>query len=109
MRNFFNIIAMVIFCAMLFSCAQKSPYIKVEEQKVTGGKDADDLKKGAALARMECVGCHRFYSPEEYSSEEWKKILQGKSQRLSLRKDQIEKLVVYFQSGSSDREKFREN
>jgi len=102
MRYFYNLIVMAIFCVMFFSCASNSRNLKLKDQKATGEKHSDVLKKGALLARMECGECHKFYSPEEYTSEEWKKIIQGKSQRLSLRKDQITELVIYFQSESSD-------
>lgn len=59
------------------------------------------LKKGRILAMTECAECHRYYSPEEYTPEEWDEIIRGKAQRLSLRADQVDALNLYFKLESN--------
>jgi hypothetical protein len=62
-------------------------------------KDVDTkaLNRGRALAVTECSGCHRFFFPQEYSPEEWRRIIRAMGKRMSLGGKQIEDLNLYFQ------------
>lgn len=98
-------IAISAFCIVLFSCTANRIPLPVQPQK-TGtengtNKEKSLLKKGRILAITECAECHRYYSPEEYTPEEWYGIIRDKAQRLSLGSDQIDALDLYFKSESN--------
>ena len=98
MRYVFYLILLSVFCALTYSCTSKQTSIPTNIQKGEGEIYSNDreLRNGRMLARTKCAECHRFYSPEE-----WKIIIRRKSQRLSLRSDQVTVLDAYFQSESS--------
>ena len=105
MRNIYITITVAIFCTVLFSCTTHQISVSVRKQKAGTGDNLGNMengiwRKGYMLAKTECTGCHRFYSPEEHSPEEWNGIIKGKVKRLSLGRDQVDALDVYFQSES---------
>ena len=105
MKNIPMTIAISAVCLVLFSCTAIRTSLPEQPQNtgVEIGMDKENslLKKGRALAMTECAECHRYYSPEEYTPEEWDGIIQSKAQRLSLRTDQIDAIDFYFKSESS--------
>ena len=109
MRKIYITIFITTFCAVLSACTANRTSRLIKPQKAESEETAGDLKKnmlekGRMLAGTECRECHRYYSPEEYTSEKWEEIIKRKSQRLSLRKDQAAALEAYFQSESSSSE-----
>ena len=105
LRNIYITIPISIFLTMLCSCTTDHTSLLSQTQKTGGEIRLDNienslLRKGHVLARTECAECHRFYSPEEYTPEEWDRIIKEKAQRLSIRKDQVEALDYYFKTES---------
>lgn len=94
-----------IYCFMIISmlfagCAGPSGSLLMRKQlKQYGVADQDipAFQRGKELAAMECAGCHRFFLPREYSSEEWKIIIPAQAKRLSIDKKQTADLKIYFQ------------
>ena len=63
--------------------------------------DKDSYLQGRSLAMTECIGCHRFYSPDEYTPEQWTKIINRKKKRLSLNENQVKDINLYFKIESN--------
>ena len=105
MRYAYSIFIGVLSCAILLACKNYTASLPTPEHlvkygQVSEGVDKDSLTRGRSLAVTECAGCHRFYFPREYSPEEWNRIIRKKAKRLSLGKEQIEDINLYFQTAS---------
>ena len=105
MRYSHPIFIIVLLCAILLACKTYTGSLPTPEQlvkcgQVSGGVDKDSLTRGRALAVTECAGCHRFYFAREYSPNEWNRIIRKKAKRLSLGKEQIADINLYFQTAS---------
>lgn len=103
--RYIYLIIITLSCAFLFSCKTNTASVltfeqKVQHDEILEGIDKDSLKKGRALAKTECASCHRFYFPREYSPEQWTKIIRKKARRLSLGKEQMADINLYFQTES---------
>lgn len=98
----FMIISM-LFATFAAGCAGPSGSLLMRKQlKQYGVADQDipAFQRGKELAAMECAGCHRFFLPREYSPEEWEGIIRNQAKRLSLDKQQIADIKLYFQVAS---------
>ncbi len=109
MRCAHSIFIGVLLCAIFVACKTLPGLLPTSEQLLKSGCasewiDKDSLAKGRVLAVTECVGCHRFYFPKEYTSEQWDRIIRKKAKRLSLSKEQMADINLYFQAASSKRE-----
>jgi len=62
--------------------------------------DSKALNRGRALAVRQCSDCHRFFFPEEYPPEEWRVIIPQMAKRMSLSKEQLKDIDLYFQVAS---------
>jgi hypothetical protein len=105
MRYAHSIFIGVLLCAILIACKTSTgsfptPEKLVKSDDISEGIDKESLTRGRALAVTECAGCHRFYFPREYSPSEWNRIIRKKAKRLSLGKEQIADINLYFQTAS---------
>jgi len=92
---FLTLITLLSFT--LFSCEVHKSSGSRSEKVLYEGTDKESYLRGRSLVMTECINCHRFYSPDEYSPEEWKKIISRKKQRLSLSEDQEKDINLYLQ------------
>ena len=100
-RHYNPTLLAVLLSLFLLACGTYIGSLPTPEQlaksgSVTEGLDMASLKRGRALAMTECVGCHRFFYPSEYSPEEWNRIIQDKAKRLSLGKEQMQDIGFYY-------------
>ena len=105
MRYAHSIFIGVLLCAILIACKTSTGSFPTPEQlvkwdQISEGVDKNSLIRGRALAVTECAGCHRFYFPKQYSPEEWNRVILKHSKRLSLGKEQIADINLYFQTAS---------
>jgi len=105
MRYAHSIFIGVLLCAILFACKTSTGSFPTSEKwvksdQVSEGIDKESLSRGRALAVTECAGCHPFYYPREYSPNEWNRIIRKKAKRLSLGKEQVADINLYFQTAS---------
>ena len=96
----------VLVCSIFLACGTHNALLPTAEQLaasggIPDGPNTDALKSGRALALTECVACHRFFYPGEYSPEEWNEIIQNKAKRLSLGKEQTADISLYLQTASA--------
>ena len=97
-----EIIFLVLFFSIkLFSCNMNTSSDLRSELNFQEGMDKDSYLRGRSLVMTECIGCHRFYSPDEYTSEQWVKIINRKKKRLSLSENQAKDINLYFKIESS--------
>ncbi|GEM_PF-1613045 len=59
-----------------------------------------ELSRGRAYFLRECRTCHRLFAPEERTPESWQTILARKAARVSLTREQYEKLRAYVLAAS---------
>ncbi len=57
-------------------------------------------KRGRFLSRTKCSGCHRFYSPREYSPSEWVPLARQMGKKARLRNRDIKALTAYLKTAS---------
>lgn len=92
----------VAIVVALASCAAKRTMPTVD-QLVDAGSNADieSMRNGRAMAMTECIDCHRFYWPDEYTAEEWEPILDRMADLSSLTPEQLEDLKVYMTAAAA--------
>ena len=105
MRYAHSIFIGVLLCSILIACKTSTGLISNtgktgQSDDISEGIDKEALTRGRALAVTECAGCHRLYFPREYSPDEWNRIIRKKAKRLSLGKEQIADINLYFQTAS---------
>jgi hypothetical protein len=61
-------------CAATKSIAPTQDALPKMQQKVPG-ITLETAEKGYLLYKNKCAGCHRLYSPSEYSFSKWEKTL----------------------------------
>jgi len=61
------------------------------------------IKRGRILATTECMECHRYYRPNEYSKKDWIPIVVKMGKRASLSGKQINDLQRFFQTNSQQK------
>ena len=88
------ILAAFTGCAPKIGASGKAPVATPAESVKPFRQDA--VRKGKQLAATNCIACHRFYFPKEYSPKQWDVILERKRDRLSLTQGQLESLAAYF-------------
>ena len=96
----------LLLCSLFLACGTYTGSLPTPEQLaasvgINKGLDTDSLRRGRALAVTECVACHRFFYPREYSPEEWNEIILKKAKRLSLGKKQMEDIGFYLTTAST--------
>jgi len=95
----------ILLWLILFACKTYTSSLPTPEQLFKNGQVSEEVDKGSltrgrALAVTECSGCHRFYFPKEYSPAEWNRIIIKKAKRLSLGRERIADIKLYFQTAS---------
>ncbi|MCL5965774.1 MAG: hypothetical protein M1550_00900 [Deltaproteobacteria bacterium] len=65
-------------------------------------RDADlaALARGRAVFVTECAACHRLFRPDEYTPQEWKRIVARMAPRASLDSRQTSDLELYLSAAS---------
>lgn len=66
------------------------------------GEPADPatVKQGKVLAESNCVDCHRYYRPGEYSAAVWPSIVESMGEMSSLSHDDMWAMAMYFVAAS---------
>ena len=105
-RHHTYIFLIVLLSLFLLACGMYQGSLPTLEQlaksgDVPEGLDMASLKRGRTLAMTECVSCHRFFYPREYSPEEWNEIILNKAKRLSLGKEQIVDIGLFYRMVST--------
>lgn len=95
----FGTIVLIAGCSFNTASPPKAKVFK-SPARLYKAVDAEKFQEGRTLAVTRCAQCHRFFYPNEFSKEEWRKILNRKAQRLALRQRQVESLKLYFQASN---------
>lgn len=90
---------------ILLACGSHTPTRTAPEEFSRGDQvpedvDQESFVRGRALAMTECTGCHRYFYPREYTSDEWRRIIRKKTKRLSLIPKESEDLELFFRTAS---------
>jgi cytochrome c2 len=62
--------------------------------------DPATVKRGKALAETNCVGCHRYYRPNEFAPAVWPGIVLSMGELESMSYDEMRAMAMYFVSAS---------
>ena len=91
-----KILIFLFLTFIIISCSPKTiPIIatpKVADVKVTKAMTSE-LAEGMYLYENNCAKCHKLYDATEFSSEEWKPIVQRMQKKANL--DAIQGLKIY--------------
>jgi hypothetical protein len=64
-----------------------------------------NVSQGEQLYQLKCGRCHLAYTPEKYTLEEWKTIVQGMGPLSGLTAEDEKQILDYLEEGSSSKEK----
>jgi mono/diheme cytochrome c family protein len=86
-------------------CARLPTMLPTEAQLVTIGTGSDEtasesLFRGRALVVSQCMGCHRFFWPHEYSPGVWPALMDNMGNRAQLSQRQIADMTRYMVAAS---------
>jgi mono/diheme cytochrome c family protein len=94
----------VISIGCATSAGRLPPPEQLMSQNSAGqSNDPAALKRGRALVVTECAACHRFYWPDEYSPQEWEKIIRKMGKLASLSESQVEDIQTYMKAATEGR------
>jgi mono/diheme cytochrome c family protein len=66
---------------------------------VTATATLSDLQQGRTLYMNNCNACHGLYSPDDYTSGQWKTIISGMGPRTGLPASDIALITKYVSRG----------
>lgn len=66
---------------------------------VTSTATLTDLQQGRALYINNCNNCHGLYSPDDYTSTQWKSIIGNMGPRTSMSSSEISLVTKYVTRG----------
>ena len=102
-RQLIGLLSMVILFS-LSSCKKNSfaatdtLYVPTTTD-VTATATLADLQSGYTLYKNRCGACHSLYSPDSYSSTNWKSILSGMATRAGLTSSESSLVLKYVTKG----------
>jgi mono/diheme cytochrome c family protein len=98
-------LAVSVFAAVISGCAASRQVLPTAEEMVASGaapagSDAEAMRRGRATYITECAGCHRLYTPSEYTPNAWRPIARRMGRRIALGEDEIADLLAYLTAAS---------
>ena len=99
---------LLVFSALLFvfiqSCKKSTPgsssLYTPTSADVTANATLIDLQQGRTLYINNCGRCHGLYSPDNYSSTQWKSILNNMAPNTSMSASEILLVTKYVTRGN---------
>jgi mono/diheme cytochrome c family protein len=104
MNNKKNCLFLILFVAVLFltgSCKKDlggSLYTPTSAD-VTASATLVDLQQGMALYSSNCGSCHGLYSPDNYTSTQWRSIMGSMAPRTGMSASQVLLVTKYVTRG----------
>jgi nitrate/TMAO reductase-like tetraheme cytochrome c subunit len=71
-------------------------YLPVNDDAQRVGTSLDTLKNGRTLYINNCASCHNLYSPEKFTSKEWRKNVTAMQKRAKINDAQKEIILKYL-------------
>jgi mono/diheme cytochrome c family protein len=102
-KNYLLVLSVVVFI-MIESCAKSgadsSSLYTPTSADVTATATLTDLQQGRSLYINNCGRCHGLYSPDNYSSAQWKSIISSMGPNTSLSASEILLVTKYVTRGN---------
>lgn len=100
----YKVLALAVLATVIYSCASKSnaPTASANETKPAATTApvatvmTPELAEGKELYDNNCAKCHRLFSPNEFSAEEWKPIVAKMQKKAHLDDLQGQKIYSYL-------------
>jgi hypothetical protein len=94
------LVALGLAACAIASRSLPLPEHLIRQDVASAELNLEALRKGRALAVTECMDCHRFFWPEEYTPSEWREIIRRMAPLSSLTKEQAMDLARYMEAAS---------
>jgi hypothetical protein len=103
-ENFSFLIGLVVVLILLTSgCSKSSSTSSLytpTSSDATSTATLADLQQGRTLYVNNCGACHSLYSPDDYTSSQWKTIISSMGPRTSMSSSQILLVTKYVTRGN---------
>jgi hypothetical protein len=96
-----NLFILILIVALALSCKKSSTaslYMPASDD-ATSTATLEELQKGRTLYINNCGSCHDLYSPDDYSSSQWKGILSGMAPKTRMNTPEVTLVTKYVTRG----------
>ena len=97
-----KILIAFIFISLLVIRCGSALYVPTTTDAEKSQTSLDTLVMGRKLYVAKCSTCHSLYLPQQYSKENWTKILNDMQERSNMTDQQKETMSIYLYSRSKE-------